>query len=64
MEKLKLIEKSKELSVEEKENILENLKEKINKNQIFPCQIPLLDNKFLSCFGCCGRDFKSKKEIY
>lgn len=29
-------------------------------NEIFPCQLKELN---LSCWGCCGRDFKSKDEI-
>lgn len=28
----------------------------------FPCQI-LDGNKILSCYGCCGRDWRSKEEI-
>lgn len=32
----------------------------IDVNKIMPCQIPELK---LSCYGCCGRDFKSKEEI-
>lgn len=32
----------------------------ININKIFPCQIKELN---LSCYGCCGRNFKSKDAI-
>lgn len=31
-----------------------------NNISLFPCQLSELN---LSCFGCCGRDFKSKKEV-
>lgn len=33
---------------------------KIDINKTFPCQLPHIK---LSCFGCCGRNFKSKKEV-
>ncbi len=33
---------------------------KENIDNIFPCQLPFLK---LSCFGCCGRDWKNKNEI-
>ena len=32
----------------------------IDVNKIFPCQIRELN---LSCYGCCGREFGSKKEV-
>lgn len=32
----------------------------MNINEITPCQIPELK---LSCYGCCGRNFGSKKQI-
>jgi len=32
----------------------------IDINKLFPCQIPHLK---LSCYGCCGRNFKSKEEV-
>jgi hypothetical protein len=34
--------------------------EKINVDEIVPCQLPFFK---LSCYGCCGRNFKSKKEV-
>jgi len=34
--------------------------DKIDIKNLYPCQLPFLN---LSCFGCCGRKFKSEKEI-
>ena len=34
--------------------------ENIDIKNIYPCQLPFLN---LSCYGCCGRNFKSKEEV-
>ena len=49
--------------MEKKENnkISNNLNlDNIDIENIYPCQLPFLN---LSCYGCCGRDFKSEKEV-
>jgi len=35
-------------------------KKELDYENMFPCQLPHIK---LSCYGCCGRDWKSKKEI-
>ena len=34
--------------------------ENIDIENTYPCQLPFLN---LSCYGCCGRNFKSEKEV-
>lgn len=44
-----------------KENFFVKTPAKSSLGNIFPCQLQMLN---LSCFGCCGRRYKSKEEIF
>lgn len=49
-----------EIYEKSKSNKMANKINDNNLDKIFPCQIPQLK---LSCYGCCGRSFKSKKDV-